>query len=296
MSLNGWRNVLLSRERLENMRLGRVRRQASAMIEECEKTIAELRDAAIQQAAAPALSKIQGELRQLAPQIEKAPDAALKSVRARQKRLHGSIADAQVAALKWSREQAALSARLQDIRSRAEAERKTSPTSESPSLGSVNLAVKQASAALQSGRLQEAESAAASAEQLLKETDKANFDETVRREVVRGLIATLTGMGFVIDGPRLTEAEKNGGVVVLTGRLPSGRMARFNVHVDGRLQFDFDGYEGQSCAKELAQVEKQLQERCDVLLGPTQVTWKNPDRPSKGALNRPHGLTGGVGR
>ena len=75
----------------------------------------------------------------------------------------------------------------------------------------------------------------------------------------------------------------------LRGRLPSGREARFEVHVDGKMRFDFEGYEGQSCAAELAQVEKVLQEQCGVLLGPTQVTWKNPDRLGKGARNLPVG-------
>lgn len=128
------------------------------------------------------------------------------------------------------------------------------------------------------------------AESLLEQASHEQLDETVRREVVRGLVSSLTEIGFILEGPRLADAEKKGGVVTLTGKLPSGRAARFEVHIDGRMHFDFDGYEGRSCANELENVERVLRERCSLKLGPTQVTWKNtPLQRSRGARELPTG-------
>lgn len=118
----------------------------------------------------------------------------------------------------------------------------------------------------------------------------------MRREVVRGLLGTLTSMGFVIDGPQLRQEDKTAGVVTLSGRMPSGKMARFEVHLDGRMQFDFDGYEGRACAKDLEKIHTTLQEQFAVKLTGSQITWKNPDRIAKGARDLPSGHTNTLGR
>jgi len=110
------------------------------------------------------------------------------------------------------------------------------------------------------------------------------MDERVRREVVKGLLKTLKGMGFVTVGPQLQE-----GLVVLEGRLASGRRARFEVKLDGELAFDLDGYEGRACAADMEKVEIAMKDQYGVLLGPPQIVWKNPDRLTKGARDLPTG-------
>ena len=45
--------------------------------------------------------------------------------------------------------------------------------------------------------------------------------------MVRGLLDTLEGMGFEVEGPDIQESDKRGGTVTLVGKLPSGRLARF---------------------------------------------------------------------
>lgn len=60
--------------------------------------------------------------------------------------------------------------------------------------------------------------------------------------------------------------------------MPSGKMAKFEVYLDGRMYFDFDGYEGRACAKDLEKIDKTLQEQFSVKLTGSQITWKNPDK------------------
>ena len=127
------------------------------------------------------------------------------------------------------------------------------------------------------------------AAKLIEGAQQKTFDESVRREVVSGLLSTLMNMGFVVDAPRLEGDDPATGVVKLVGKMPSGRRAAFQVNLDGRMDFDFDGYEGRACAKDMEVIGKTLQEQFSVKLGDAQVTWKNPDKIAKGAINVPSG-------
>ena len=53
----------------------------------------------------------------------------------------------------------------------------------------------------------------------------------------------LPGHGVCRGKTSLVQKEGQAGVVVLTGQLPSGRKARFEVQLDGQLSYDLDGYE-----------------------------------------------------
>ena len=49
-------------------------------------------------------------------------------------------------------------------------------------------------------------------------------------------------------------------------------MAAFNVHLDGRMDFDFDGYEGRACAKELEKIDQILNEQFSIQLSEINIT------------------------
>ena len=78
--------------------------------------------------------------------------------------------------------------------------------------------------------------------------------------------------------------------------MPSGKLARFDVQLDGRMDFDLDGYEGRACADEIERIEQTMHDQFGVRLGPQQVTWKNPNRIAKGARDLPSGGTQRIGR
>jgi hypothetical protein len=271
----------LERQRREELRREQQRRRAAALLATCRQELQAVREPAVQQLAAGGLKKVQKELERIEPQIAAAPDESLKTLQRTQRTLQGVIAEAMVKARLWHKEQAEARARMAEMQARAR-----SLTEKNAATVSAEIA--QLSGVERSGNYGAVLERCAKLERAIEHAAEVEFDETVRREVVRGLLAALQAQGFVSADPQL-EHGAAGGVVTLLGRLPSGRSARFEVHLDGHMEFDLNGYEGRACAKEVDQIERVLQERFQVRMGPRQVTWKNPDKLSKGARNLPTG-------
>jgi hypothetical protein len=262
MSSLGFRQAELERQRREELRLEQTRGRARGLAASCQETIRAVTDPAVQQLAAKDLRQIQQTLTEISMQITSAPDAALKTALKTQKHLNKVVAQAESAAQKWSKQQAEARAQLEAI---------------------------QAQSLYQQGRYEQIGSLCRQAEQSIQKAGKESFDESVRKEVVKGLLGTLMSMGFVIEGPQLNQDGDKAGVVTLSGRMPSGKMARFEVNLDGRMQFDFEGYEGRACAKDLEKINATLQEQFAVKLTGSQIIWKNPDKIAKGARDLPSG-------
>lgn len=292
MSQNTWRQIELERQRREQLRLDQVRRQALALVATCENEIAAVNDPAVQQLSAQGLKSVRQELQQAAVQVNQAPDQALKAVRAAQKHLHRVITEARAAAHRWSLEQAASKAMIDEARAQAAAQEKASNEAGAKVLAQVNEKLVEAGSLHDQRQYLQAAAKCKEVESLIEKAERATLDETVRREVIRGLLATLREMGFVVEDPSLEQQEGGGSMVVLNGQLPSGRTARFEVSIDGRMRYDLDGYEGRTCAEQVERIEQTLRDHFGVQMGPAQVTWKNnPDRISKGARNLPTDVT-----
>lgn len=274
MSMSGQRRLEIERERLEQLRLAQVREECLALADACEQTLRGVYDVAVQQLAARELQQVAAGLVDVRREIAATPDGCLDRLARLQSQLHGALVQGEARARAWSDEQARVVAEA-----RASAQRATAIAADS---GQTTRALELAEA----GRLVEARDALAAAATTTTTARTAIIDERVRREVVRGLLRSLQEMGFVPVGPRL-----DGGVVILEGRLVSGRRAVFEVRIDGEMSFDLDGYEGRACADDLARVETVLRDRFGVKLGPAQIVWKNPDRLSQGALRGPDGKT-----
>ena len=289
MSAIGTRRAELDRQRLELLRLQRVRTQARAVVTACNAAIHAVTDPAVQQLAAAELRALKQELNAKERETTTSPDVALRGLGHIQKRLHATIARAEAAARKWSQQRTKSEAQLSESRAKLDAAKQSATESGAQAMAQAQKQLTEATASHQAGRYAEAEQRCREVEKLLQQADQASFDESVRREVVRGLLDTLEGMGFDVEGPEVQESSKQGGTVTLVGQLPSGRLARFEVQLDGQMLFDLDGYEGRSCGAELERIEHTLHQRFGVKLSPPQITWKNPDRISKGARRQPSG-------
>lgn len=181
-----------------------------------------------------------------------------------------------------------MNARLAELRAQMPAQSEDKPNA-AAAAASAELARAQEFA--RSGDSKAALSACNAAETQLARVSRAELDETVRREVVRALLATLQEQGFVVEEPRQAGDGGAAGPVTLIGRLPSGRMARFEIQLDGQMTFDMNGYEGRSCAKDRDKITTMLKNKFQVVLSPRQFTWKNPDQIAKGARDLPAGNT-----
>ncbi len=295
MSSIGYRQAELERQRKEQLRLEQLQNRARGLATSCQETIRTVSDPAVQQLVAQDLRQIQQKLSQDSGQISSAPEKALKALQKTQKQLNSVLAKAERAARKWSKQQAQAKAQLEAIQQSIRAEKESANNAGQAAISEAEQTIAQARSLYQQGRYDQIASLCRKAEQSIEKAGEESFDESVRREVVRGLLGTLTSMGFVIDGPQLHQKQGQAGVVKLSGRMPSGKMATFEVNLDGRMQFDFDGYEGRACVKDLEKIDATLQKQFAVKLAGSQITWKNPDKIARGARNMPAGNRNTIG-
>lgn len=275
MSISGTRRLELEAQHKEALRRMAVRAECRALDEACDQALRSVRDVAVQQLAASELRSAVQQLASARALVADRPDEALVAFGAAQSALHTAIARGESAARSWSAARAETMARARALVERAAAI--------GPRSGG-DAATERAAEVLRRAEAGDVDGVAQllpEAEAAIADKRSAVLDETVRKEIVRGLLTTLKSMGFVAQ-PVLHE-----GVVVLDGRLASGRRARFEVNLDGRMAFDLDGYEGRACKDDLDKVETALRDTYGVKLGPTQVEWKNPDRLSRDARSLP---------
>jgi hypothetical protein len=284
MSAIGVRRLELERQRQEVLRRERVREECDALRVQCLETLRKA-EAEAKAFAGPELAALSATLE--ASRREADVDAALAQVAGCCARVQGVLASGRAAAQRWSAEVAARQSRLEVLRARLD----SAPTGDAERARAAATrgreALGRAAGALAVADLAAADAALDAAEGDLSAVGEAAQVEAERREAVRRLRDTLREMGFVPAVGLQIEGERS--VVVLEGRMPSGRRAQFRLSLDGDLAFDLDGYEGRACAEDLERVETVLRDRYGVRLGPPQITWKNPDRLAKGARELPGG-------
>ena len=115
---------------------------------------------------------------------------------------------------------------------------------------------------------------------------KNSIDETLRREIVTSLMKAMRDLGFAVGTPTI---DKDTGGVVLIGTLPSNRSIRFEVNLNGQMEFDMNGFLERKCADHLDEVLGILETNFSITTGPIQHNWKNPDKISKGSKGFPSG-------
>ena len=277
MSAAGYRELELERERQEQLRLRQVRSECESLATECREAIRGVRDVAVQQLAAEALRDVAARLEAARDTISSSPDTARRTLEALSADAERAIARGEAEARAWSEAQATAVATARHAH-------RLTVIAGGEGNGEARDAGDRAIRAAEQGDLERASALAEEARDRAAQASADALDETIRREVVKGLLRTLKGMGFVVAGPKLDD-----GRVTLEGKLASGRRAWFEISLDGRMGFDLDGYEGRACADDLEKVETTLRDQFGVRLGPSQVTWKNPDRLTKGARDLPGG-------
>ena len=115
---------------------------------------------------------------------------------------------------------------------------------------------------------------------------KQSVDEKLRREIITALMKTMRDLGFAVGKPTI---DKETGGVVMIGTLPSNRSIRFEVDLNGQMEFDMNGFLERKCADHLDEVLGILETNFSITTGPIQHNWKNPDKISKGSKGFPSG-------
>jgi len=276
-----------------------MRREAHALADACETELSSVHGVAVQQLAAPALAAAAGALRQARTRIETEPKQALEALGGVRAAIAAAVNRAEADAKAWSDAESERRARTDALASRLAVSRSLAGPSATAALAQVDAALSTARGDTDAAT---ADAALDTAEARLEDVRDDALEEDLRRTVVQTLFTTLKGMGFIVARPSLAAPsrgtdEPTSKVVVLDGQMPSGRRARFEVALDGRLAFDLDGYPGRACAADLEQVTRTLEERFDGAVDPPQVQWTvPPERIGKSARDLPDGgHTGGMG-
>ncbi len=105
------------------------------------------------------------------------------------------------------------------------------------------------------------------------ETDEALVDEGVRRETVKAVYKWFNDHDFTLSNPKLID-----GVVVIVAQRPSGNKAQFKLTLDNKMWYRLDGYEGQSCLKDISSAKADWESVYGINLSDEVVKWQNPDR------------------
>ena len=103
--------------------------------------------------------------------------------------------------------------------------------------------------------------------------------EKVRQKSLKIIMDAVQKRGFIVDKKNIKiNREKN--EVILVALKASGEKAEFKVYLDGRFIYDFRGYEGQACQKDIEPFMKDLEEVYGIHVTKSQEIWKNPDKVS----------------
>lgn len=107
---------------------------------------------------------------------------------------------------------------------------------------------------------------------------QAKTDEKVRQETLKIIIKTLRGRGFVIDTKNNLKIDRESNIVKLVALKASGQKAEFEIHLNGKFMYDFDGYEGQACKKDIEPFMEDLKNIYDIEILHEEVIRENPDK------------------
>ena len=288
MSAEGRWNLQLAEERRRQLEAARNRRREEAQREQelaalCRRlrTLADgVEDAEALLAAATILSEADALAREVerpnADELDAAVERAREGLAASEEQLAAVSSDV----LAWREEEAARAAQVRRLEVELGAVASEIAGADTVAVAQEAIARLQQTAGAAGGdEIADAEAAVARATALADEADE-------RRATAEAVIQALLAVGFRpmrrerVDGDGMKSTE-------LLGRMPSGRTARFVVRADGETKFDLDGYVGTACKDELDGLGALLTQRFGVEHTPPQFEWKNPDRISRGALDRP---------
>ncbi len=103
--------------------------------------------------------------------------------------------------------------------------------------------------------------------------------EKVRQKSLKIIINAITQRGFIVDKKNI-RINRETNEVTLVALKASGEKATFRVFLDGKFIYDFRGYEGQACQKDIEPFMQALEEVYGMHIVSQQEIWSNPDKIS----------------
>ena len=109
-------------------------------------------------------------------------------------------------------------------------------------------------------------------------TNAAITDEKVRKETLKVIIKAIKERGFIVDTKKNLKIDKENNVVKLVALKASGQTAEFEIQLNGKFMYRFEGYEGLACNKDITPFIEDLKNVYDINILHEEIEWSNPDK------------------
>ena len=104
-------------------------------------------------------------------------------------------------------------------------------------------------------------------------------EEKVRQKSMKLIMKAIAERGFIVDKKNI-KINRETTEVMMVALKASGERATFKVFLDGKFIYDFRGYEGQACQKDIEPFMTALEEVYGMHITGKQEIWSNPDKIS----------------
>lgn len=104
-------------------------------------------------------------------------------------------------------------------------------------------------------------------------------NEKVRQKSLKIIMDAIKQRGFIVDKKNI-KINRESNEVTMVALKASGERATFRVFLDGRFIYDFRGYEGQACQKDIEPFLTALEEVYGMHITSKEEIWSNPDKIS----------------
>lgn len=103
-------------------------------------------------------------------------------------------------------------------------------------------------------------------------------DEKIRKETLKVIIKAIKDRGFIVDTKKNLKIDREKNIVKLVALKASGQTAEFEIQINGKFMYHFEGYEGLACNKDITPFIEDLKKVYDINILHEEVQWSNPDK------------------
>ena len=111
-----------------------------------------------------------------------------------------------------------------------------------------------------------------------KVVNEAITNEEIRKETLKVIIKAIKDRGFIVDTKKNLKIDREKNIVKLVALKASGQRAEFEIQLNGKFMYHFDGYEGLACNKDIEPFMNDLKNIYDINVLHEEVEWSNPDK------------------
>lgn len=97
-------------------------------------------------------------------------------------------------------------------------------------------------------------------EDMYFETMRTIIEERTRNATIKAIVKAIRETGFVIDVKNSIKIDRKRNVVKMLAKKPSGQLAEFEVQLNGKFMYHFEGYEGGTCTNDIEPFLQVLEE------------------------------------